>query len=85
MWNMRLDEETRKRWEDGARLRGYASLPEFVKACVEAELDRDASQGARATERPSPLPSVPPPLPVTVVSAPGGKRTFKPDFKKGTK
>jgi hypothetical protein len=35
LWNLRLDDETRTRWEGWAERDGYSSLAEFVKAAAE--------------------------------------------------
>lgn len=35
LWNLRLDDETRARWEGWAADAGYATLAEYVKATVE--------------------------------------------------
>ncbi len=79
-FQMRLDDETRARWQEAAG----GSLARFVKDAVEEKIEREISgRGARAT---GPPPTKPPPKPSdsrASVTPPGGKVFKGPDPKGG--
>lgn len=80
LFGIRLDTETRARWQAAADDAGY-SLAEFIKAAVEAQI----ANVAVTTRRPVPIKEVVVPDKSSASALPGGKVFKGPDPKPSTK